>query len=133
MAKVKTTSKRVPLKRRATIHAKAKAHAVKVKRAAKANPALRKKLKKDLGIPNLNPFKAQILRKVRQRELSVDSYPVLSRALNVFSPFARQMEEQHKLLRMQEQTRTRMQGEAVRQALECLRCVNERHELNPSP
>ena len=65
MAKVKINSKRVPLKRRATIHAKAKAHAVKAKRAAKANPALRKKLKKDLGIPNLNPFKAQILRKVR--------------------------------------------------------------------
>ena len=43
------------------------------------------------------------------------------------------MEEQHKLLRMQEQTRTRMQGEAVRQALECLQCENERPKLNPSP
>ena len=36
----------------------------KKRRDAKANPALRKKLRKDLGIPNLNPFKAQILQRV---------------------------------------------------------------------
>jgi len=37
----------------------------KQRRDAKKNPALRKKLRKDLGIPNLNPFKTQILKKVR--------------------------------------------------------------------
>lgn len=36
----------------------------KQRREAKKNPAQRKKLRKDLGIPNLNPFKAQILQKV---------------------------------------------------------------------
>ena len=40
----------------------------KKRREAKANPALRKKLRKDLGIPNLNPFKAQILQRVSAYE-----------------------------------------------------------------
>ena len=42
-----------------------KEHDRKAKRAAKKNPALRKKLHKDPGIPNMNPFKQQILKKVR--------------------------------------------------------------------
>lgn len=37
----------------------------KIRRAAKKNPSLRKRLRKDLGIPNLNPYKAAILHKVR--------------------------------------------------------------------
>jgi len=40
----------------------------KVKRDAKKNPALRKKLKKDLGIPNLNPFKQQILKRLEEQQ-----------------------------------------------------------------
>lgn len=42
----------------------------KQRRDAKKNPALRKKLRKDLGIPNLNPFKTQILKKVRPARCS---------------------------------------------------------------
>ena len=37
----------------------------KKRRDAKKNPQMRKKLRKDLGIPNLNPFKAAILQRVR--------------------------------------------------------------------
>ena len=58
-------SKRVPLSRKYMIAKKARDATRKSRRAAKANPSLRRKLTKDPGIPNLNPFKAQILRKVR--------------------------------------------------------------------
>jgi nuclear GTP-binding protein len=61
MAKIKSNSKRMPLRRKANIHKKALSKDRKARRAAKANPKLRMKLVKDLGIPNLNPFKAQIL------------------------------------------------------------------------
>ena len=64
MAKIKTNSKRMPLARRYNITRKAQAADRKLRRAAKANPGIRKKLKKDMGVPNLNPFKLQILAKM---------------------------------------------------------------------
>jgi len=78
MVKNKKASKRVPLNQRYNIHKKALAHDKKQRRLAKANPHMRPKLKKDPGIPNLNPFKAQILKN---------------------------MEERHKVLKMQERQR----------------------------
>ena len=68
MAKIKVKSKRVPLHRKASIKRKAKESDRKARRDAKANPHLRKKLKKDLGIPNLNPFKAQMLAKLEAQK-----------------------------------------------------------------
>ena len=71
MAKIHVTSKRVPLARRANITKKAKSHERKARRKSKANPALRMKLVKDLGIPNLNPFKAQILARLEAQRKSL--------------------------------------------------------------
>jgi len=68
MAKIKVKSKRVPLHRKANIAKKAKSHERKVRREAKANPHLRKKLKKDMGIPNLNPFKASMLARLESQK-----------------------------------------------------------------
>jgi ribosome biogenesis GTPase A len=65
----------------------AREHERKQRRAAKKNPALRKKLTKDPGIPNLNPFKAQILKR---------------------------MEDQQKLLKFQDASRQRRAQEIVR-------------------
>ncbi len=49
----------------------AREHERKARRAAKANPALRKKLSKGVGIPNLNPFKNQILARLEAQERTV--------------------------------------------------------------
>ena len=78
--KLGSTSKRTPLARKYNITKKAKEHERKIKRDAKKNPKLRKKLNKDPGIPNLNPFKEKILK---------------------------QLEEQKKMLHFAEQQRTR--------------------------
>ena len=66
MVKNKKASKRVPLAQRYNVHKKALEHDRKARRAAKANPHLRAKLKRDPGIPNLNPFKAQILKRMEE-------------------------------------------------------------------
>lgn len=68
MVKPKRPSKRVPLARKYNIQKKVKEHDRKERRDAKKNPAKRKKLSKDPGIPNLNPFKAQILRKLENQQ-----------------------------------------------------------------
>ena len=60
-------SKRVPLSRKYMIAKKARDATKKARRAAKANPALRRKLTKDPGIPNLNPFKATILARLEEQ------------------------------------------------------------------
>ena len=84
MPKIKVKSKRTPLAQRYNVSKKAKAHERKQRRHAKANPYARKKLKKDMGIPNLNPYKLQILAR---------------------------MEAQQKLMQVQEQTRRRLASE----------------------
>jgi len=61
-------SKRVPLSRKYNISRVAKEKDRKLRRAAKKNPALRKKLRKDPGIPNLNPFKEQILKRLEEQQ-----------------------------------------------------------------
>jgi hypothetical protein len=57
----------VPLSRKYMIAKKARDATKKARRAAKANPALRRKLTKDPGIPNLNPFKATILARLEEQ------------------------------------------------------------------
>ena len=66
MVKNKKASKRQPLAQRYNIAKKALAHERRERRAAKANPGLRKKVRRDPGIPNLNPFKAQILKRLEE-------------------------------------------------------------------
>jgi len=66
--KLGSTSKRTPLARKYNIAKKAKDHDRKQKRDAKKNPALRKKLRKDPGIPNLNPFKEKILKQLGEQK-----------------------------------------------------------------
>lgn len=61
-------SKRVPLSRKYNIKKRVAEKERKARRAAKKNPSLRKKLRKDLGIPNLNPFKQQILKKLEEQQ-----------------------------------------------------------------
>jgi nuclear GTP-binding protein len=68
MATGKKASKRTPLSRKYKIKHRAKEHERKLKKAAKKNPAMRKKLRKDLGIPNLNPFKQQILKRLEEQQ-----------------------------------------------------------------
>lgn len=68
MATGKKQSKRQPLSRKYKIGQRAKEHERKLKKAAKKNPAMRKKLRKDLGIPNLNPFKQQILKRLEEQQ-----------------------------------------------------------------
>lgn len=87
--KLGSTSKRTPLARKYNITKKAKSHDRKQKRDAKKNPALRKKLRKDPGIPNLNPFKEKILK---------------------------QLEEQKKIMQFAEAQRTRRSQALVRRA-----------------
>jgi nuclear GTP-binding protein len=71
MAKIKVKSKRVGLHLKASIKRRAKEHDRKARRDAKANPHLRKKLKKDMGIPNLNPFKASMLARLESQKKSL--------------------------------------------------------------
>jgi nuclear GTP-binding protein len=61
-------SKRTTIARRYNIAKKAKESERKNKRDAKKNPRLRKKLGKDPGIPNLHPFKAQMLKKLEEQK-----------------------------------------------------------------
>lgn len=61
-------SKRVPLSLKYNIRKRAAEKERKARRDAKKNPSLRKKLRKDLGIPNLNPFKQQILKKLEEQQ-----------------------------------------------------------------
>lgn len=54
--------------RKYNIQKKAKEHDRKLRRDAKKNPTKRKKLSKDPGIPNLNPYKEHILRKLENQQ-----------------------------------------------------------------
>jgi hypothetical protein len=72
----------------------AKEHERKQRRIAKKNPFMRKKLRKDPGIPNLNPFKAQILKKLADtkkllqfnEDMRRRRQAELVRALSAFDP-----------------------------------------------
>eukprot|EP01080_Neovahlkampfia_damariscottae_P001209 gene1209-11299_t len=57
----RTGSKRVTSHQRNKVFKKTKEHHKKMKKIAKRNPQLRKKLKKDPGIPNLWPYKQELL------------------------------------------------------------------------
>ena len=91
-----------------------KEHDRKAKRAAKKNPALRKKLHKDPGIPNMNPFKQQMLRKVRicmhhlRRRVSVPRVRTPTCAGS--TPFL-QLSDQQRLLGFQNAQNTRREQE----------------------
>ncbi|KAM0723013.1 hypothetical protein Q7P37_001211 [Cladosporium fusiforme] len=64
----KPTSKRVSTRLRSNIKKKSAEKQRKDRKAAKNNPQWRSRLKKDPGIPNALPFKAQILAEIEERK-----------------------------------------------------------------
>ena len=67
----KKTSKREPLKRRYKIEKKVRDHKKKLRKEIKKKKALGiapKRLKKDLGIPNLYPYKEQLINALERKE-----------------------------------------------------------------
>lgn len=70
MAKIgKGKSHRIGLKQKHKVEKKVKEHHRKIRREARKNPNRRKALRKDPGIPNMYPFKEQLMAKmIRQEE-----------------------------------------------------------------
>eukprot|EP01094_Clydonella_sp_ATCC50884_P003961 TRINITY_DN1305_c0_g1_i1.p1 TRINITY_DN1305_c0_g1~~TRINITY_DN1305_c0_g1_i1.p1 ORF type:complete len:611 (-),score=256.72 TRINITY_DN1305_c0_g1_i1:52-1827(-) len=70
MAKIgKGKSHRVGLKQKHKVEKKVKEHHRKIRREARKNPNMRKSLRKDPGIPNMYPYKEQLMNKmIRQEE-----------------------------------------------------------------
>eukprot|EP01138_Halocafeteria_seosinensis_P014675 gb/GECG01014980.1/.p1 GENE.gb/GECG01014980.1/~~gb/GECG01014980.1/.p1 ORF type:complete len:615 (+),score=125.35 gb/GECG01014980.1/:1-1845(+) len=64
----KPQTKRQTLKHKAKVDRRVKEHHRKQRREARKNPNQRKSLKKDPGIPNLHPFKDQLVRKMQQEQ-----------------------------------------------------------------
>lgn len=64
----KPQTKRQTLKHKVKVDKRVKEHHRKQRREARKNPNQRKALKKDPGIPNLHPFKDQLVRKMQQEQ-----------------------------------------------------------------
>eukprot|EP01096_Ripella_sp_DP13-Kostka_P017794 TRINITY_DN928_c3_g1_i1.p1 TRINITY_DN928_c3_g1~~TRINITY_DN928_c3_g1_i1.p1 ORF type:complete len:670 (-),score=393.71 TRINITY_DN928_c3_g1_i1:152-2059(-) len=64
----KKPSKRQPLKMKYKIEKKVREHHRKVRKEEKKNPHLRKRMRKDPGIPNLWPFKEQLLEQIKEHK-----------------------------------------------------------------
>lgn len=60
-------SKRIPLRQKYKVEKKVRQHRREVRRANKNKPAVRKIRKKDPGIPNLWPFKQQMMEELQQK------------------------------------------------------------------
>jgi nuclear GTP-binding protein len=60
-------SKRMPLRKKYKIERKCREYKRKLRREARKNPQKRKKLKKDPGIPNLWPYKEELLQRIHQQ------------------------------------------------------------------
>mmetsp|Transcript_40864 Transcript_40864/g.80185 ORF Transcript_40864/g.80185 Transcript_40864/m.80185 type:complete len:577 (-) Transcript_40864:219-1949(-) len=72
MVHKKSGSKRVSLKTKHMVDKKVKEFKKKMRREARKNPNAHKKLKKDPGIPNLWPFKEQLLKKMTDDKIKAD-------------------------------------------------------------
>lgn len=68
MVQKKAKSKRLSLHKKYKIQKKVREHQRKLRREAKKNPSLRKKLKKEPGIPNLCPYKEDLLHKMETQK-----------------------------------------------------------------
>merc|ERR1712000_623120 len=68
MPNKKPKSKRTTLHQKFKVEKKVRQHHKKQRREAKRNPGLRKKIKKDPGVPNLHPLKSQILSQYAARK-----------------------------------------------------------------
>jgi nuclear GTP-binding protein len=93
----------MPAKKKFTIAKKVREHNRKMRKEAKKNP---KRLKKDPGIPNLFPFKEQLLKQLEERKQQAES-----------------QREKHKLLKLQETKKKKkslqgLQNEALRKTRE---------------
>ncbi|WFD26408.1 hypothetical protein MNAN1_001388 [Malassezia nana] len=78
----KRASKRMTLKQRAKIHKKVKEHGRKQRREARRNPQ-RKSKKADPGIPNLFPYKEELLNEMEERRRLAAEQRLLSKTKEV--------------------------------------------------
>ncbi|XP_064400040.1 guanine nucleotide-binding protein-like 3 homolog [Halichondria panicea] len=78
MVRTKKTSKRMPCRKKYKIERKVREHNRKVRKDTKANGG--KKMKKDPGIPNLFPFKEQLLKQMEDRKARIEETKVKQKA-----------------------------------------------------
>lgn len=91
--KLKKASKRVSCSKRYKIQKKVKEHNRKLKKDAKKK-GVSKRVKKDIGVPSIAPFKEEILREAAQRKLKIEEEKELKKKTKVEERAKKRKKEQ---------------------------------------
>ena len=81
----KKTSKRQTLKQRAKINKKVTEHRRKQRREAKRNPQWKSRQRQDPGIPNLFPYKEELLNDIEQQRRIAEEQKLAAREARTVS------------------------------------------------